>query len=90
MKVIHSLTFYGNKKFVPMKKLGLITLFLGMVVGMTSVVAKPKATEDTSGGSIPNLQIAFEGGLLLAITPTFQFNLGPNSSIFGANIHYFF
>ncbi len=43
------------------------------------------------GGALSNLQLAFDGGPVLAVTPSpFQFEILPISMLLGASIHYFF
>ena len=42
------------------------------------------------GNALSNLQLSFDGGPVLAITPTFQFQVAPLGIIGGASIHYFF
>jgi hypothetical protein len=41
------------------------------------------------GGVLSNIRISLDGGPLFAVTPNFQFALGPNSYILGAAINYF-
>jgi hypothetical protein len=41
------------------------------------------------GGMLSNIRLSFDGGPVFAVTPNFQFSLGPNSVILGGAINYF-